>query len=57
MFMRWIWRGIAVFLARKAWEAFQRHQAAQRSPGPRSTGQPPPTSIPPSQPTARVERP
>jgi hypothetical protein len=27
--MRWIWRGIAVFLGRKAWEAFQRRQAAQ----------------------------
>jgi hypothetical protein len=27
--MRWIWRGIAVFLGRKAWEAFQRRQAAK----------------------------
>ena len=32
MLMRWIWRGLAVFLGRKAWEAYQRHQEAQRSP-------------------------
>ena len=27
MLMRWIWRGLAVFLGRKAWEAYQRRQA------------------------------
>ncbi|MEP6762482.1 MAG: hypothetical protein ABJA93_14100 [Sporichthyaceae bacterium] len=32
MVMRWIWRGLAVFLGRKAWEAYQRRQAAQRTP-------------------------
>jgi hypothetical protein len=36
MLMRWIWRGLAVFLGRKAWEAFQRRQAAQRSPAERA---------------------
>jgi len=55
MFIRWIWRGIAVWLARKAWEAFQRRQAAQRSPGQRSPEQPT-TSIRPSRPVPRVER-
>ena len=39
MLMRWIWRGLAVFVARNAWEAFQRHQAAQRSTG--QSAQPP----------------
>jgi hypothetical protein len=35
MLIRWIWRAIAVFLGRKAWEAYQRRRAAQRSPGAR----------------------
>jgi len=26
MLMRWIWRALAVFLGRKAWEAYQRRQ-------------------------------
>ena len=38
MLMRWIWRGLVYFLARKAWEAFLRHQADQRSPA--QPGQP-----------------
>lgn len=29
MLMRWIWRGLAMFLGRKAWEAYQR----RRTPG------------------------
>ncbi len=24
MIMRWVWRALAVFLGRKAWEAYQR---------------------------------
>lgn len=35
MIMRWIWRGVAMFLGRKAWEAFQR----RRSSGGRSSRQ------------------
>jgi hypothetical protein len=50
MFMRWIWRGVAVFLARKAWEAFQRHQAGKRPPAQRV--QP----AHPARPAPRVER-
>ena len=38
MLMRWIWRGLAVFLGRKAWEAFQRRQAAQSTPADRVRG-------------------
>ena len=26
MIMRWIWRGLAMFLGRKAWEAYQRRR-------------------------------
>lgn len=26
MIMRWIWRALAVFLGKKAWEAYQRRQ-------------------------------
>jgi len=38
MLMRWIWRGLAIFLGRKAWEAYQRRQAGsggqvRRTPG------------------------
>jgi hypothetical protein len=40
MLIRWIWRGIVYFLARKGWEAFQRHQAAQRQPAQRQPAQP-----------------
>jgi hypothetical protein len=36
MLMRWIWRGVAIFLGRKAWEAYQRRQGAQRSPAERA---------------------
>jgi hypothetical protein len=35
MLMRWIWRAVAVFLGRKAWEAYQRRREAQRSPAER----------------------
>jgi hypothetical protein len=27
MVWRWIWRAVAVFLGRKAWEAYQRRRA------------------------------
>jgi len=27
MLMRWIWRALAMFLGRKAWEAYQRRRA------------------------------
>lgn len=26
MIMRWVWRALAVFLGRKAWEAYQRRR-------------------------------
>jgi len=29
MLMRWIWRALAVFLGRKAWEAYQRRRGRQ----------------------------
>ena len=28
MIMRWIWRALAVFLGRKAWEAYQRRRTS-----------------------------
>jgi len=33
--MRWIWRGLAVFVGRKAWEAYQQRQrgGSARPPG------------------------
>jgi len=54
MFMRWIWRGLVYFLARKAWEAFQRHQAAQRSAAPPGPPARPGPSGQPIQPAPRV---
>jgi hypothetical protein len=33
MIMRWIWRALAVFLGRKAWEAYQRRQGNQSGQG------------------------
>jgi hypothetical protein len=35
MLIRWIWRGIALFLARKGWEAYERRREAQRPPAKR----------------------
>jgi hypothetical protein len=35
MLIRWIWRGLAVFLGRTAGEAYPRRGAAPRTPGPR----------------------
>jgi hypothetical protein len=31
MIMRWIWRALAVFLGKKAWEAYQRRQDGGQS--------------------------
>jgi len=31
MLMRWIWRALAIFLGRKAWEAYQRRRGRQGS--------------------------
>ncbi len=39
MWMRWIYRTLAMFVGRKAWQAYQRRRA-------RSAGQPPPRTDP-----------
>lgn len=31
MLMRWIWRALAMFLGRKAWEAYQRRRSRHNS--------------------------
>lgn len=31
MLMRWIWRALAMFLGRKAWEAYRRRRSGQDS--------------------------
>ncbi|MDQ1625834.1 MAG: hypothetical protein QOJ49_1332 [Actinomycetota bacterium] len=33
MLIRWFWRFVAVFLGRKAWEAYQRRQQRRQYPG------------------------
>ncbi len=57
MLMRWIWRGLVYFLARKAWEAFLRHQADQRSPAhPTRAPQPAQPAMPqPAQPRQPIQ--
>lgn len=36
MIMRWVWRALAVFLGRKAWEAYQRRRSSGGSPSGRA---------------------
>jgi hypothetical protein len=38
MLIRWIWRTFALFLGRKAWDAYQRRQGQQRSSQPGNRG-------------------
>jgi hypothetical protein len=31
MILRWVWRTLAIFLGRKAWEAYQRRRAPRHA--------------------------